>query len=79
MKTIKQLLTLSKNPHYTLTQEEQLVLDNFLLRKQATRLKKSRKKFSTKSSDKTHVTVRNIVEMVDTYAPDERTVTQDES
>lgn len=70
MKTIEQLLQLSKNPHYTFTPDEKAVLDDFLSQKQEKTSKKSHKKSSKKSSDKTNVTVRNIVEKVDTYPPE---------
>ena len=74
MKTIAQLLELSKNPYYTFKPEEQAVLDDFLSQKQEKLLQKSAKTPSTKSSKKTRVTVRNVVKKVDTYAPDEHTV-----
>ncbi len=79
MKTIEQLLVLSKNPHYKLMPDEQQVLNDFLAKKQASRSKKSRKKTSKKSSGKMNVVVRNVVEKVDTYAPDERTVAESDS
>lgn len=69
MKTIQQLLHLSKNPFYKLSQDERQVLDDFLSQKQDTGSKKSRKKRSKKSAGKP-VVVRNIVEKADT-APTE--------
>lgn len=74
MKTIPQLLELAKNPYYQFLPDEQKVLDDFLSKKRAAALKLSQKKTSKESSEKTPVTVRNVVEPVDTYAPDERTV-----
>lgn len=61
MKTIEQLLDLSKNPYYTFTADEQAVLDDFLAMKRAKRLKSSREKSSKRSGNNTPVTVRNIV------------------
>lgn len=79
MKTIEQLLELSKNPFYKFTADEQAVLDDFLLKKRATELKRSQKPRSKKSSTKTRVTVRNIVKKVDTYAPEADESSQDAS
>lgn len=70
MKTIEQLLELSKNPYYTFTPQEKEVLDNFLSKKQEEGLKKSQKKSSNESSRKTRATVRNIVKKADTYPPE---------
>lgn len=70
MKTIQQLLMLSKNKFYKFTSQEKEVLDDFLSQKQVGDSKSSQKTSSKKSSDKTHVTVRNIVPKVDTYAPE---------
>lgn len=70
MKTIQQLLELSKNPYYILSADEQEVLNDFLFKKQDTISKVSPKKSSKKSSKKTRVIVRNIVKKVDTYAPE---------
>jgi len=62
MKTIEQLLQLSKNPYYVFSNDEKAVLDDFLLKKQKKTSKKPRKK-NSKSSDKdSPVRVRNIVE-----------------
>lgn len=61
MKTIQQLLELSKNPYYKFTKDEKAVLDDFLSQKQDTGSKKSPKTSSSKSSQKTPVRVRNIV------------------
>lgn len=74
MKTIQQLLELAKNPHYKFMPDEQRVLDAFLAKQAATRLKQSQEKNSNESSTKIPVTVRNVVEPVDTYAPDSRSV-----
>lgn len=69
MKSINQLLELVKNPHYKLMPDEQKVLDDFLEKQRASRLKKYQEESSNESSEKTPVTVRNIVEKVDTYPP----------
>lgn len=61
MKTIQQLLELSKNPFYNFTPEEQGRLDDFLVKEQAKTSKSSAKKKSTKSAEKKDVVVRNIV------------------
>lgn len=74
MKTIQQLLELSKNPHYKFMPDEQRVLDAFLARQQAKRLRQSQEENSNESSQKTPVTVRNVVEPVDTFPPDSRDV-----
>jgi cyclophilin family peptidyl-prolyl cis-trans isomerase len=67
MKTVQQLLELTKNPFYKFTSQERAVLDDFLLKSRDTTTKKSRKKPSTASSKQTRATVRNIVKPVDTY------------
>lgn len=70
MKTIEQLLELSKNPYYQLSLDERKVLDDFLEKQRAMYSTKSHSTFSTKSSKTTPVTVRNIVPKVDTYPPE---------
>lgn len=66
MKTIEQLLELSKNPFYTFTNDEKAVLDDFLSKKQAKASKNSQQKNSTNSGSNTPVRVRNVVpKMVD--------------
>lgn len=70
MKTIAQLLELSKNKFYKFTAEEQAVLDGFLLKESESGSEKSQKKTSKKSSEKTRAIVRNVVTKVDTYLPD---------
>lgn len=75
MKTIQQLLELYKNPFYVFTNEEQEVLDDFLLKKQVTTLKRLRKTKSNDLLDKTRVTVRNVVKKVNTYAPEAHEMT----
>jgi ERCC4-type nuclease len=70
MKTIEQLLQLSKNPYYVFQPDEQRLLDDFLSKKQASTSKKSRKKSSKESSEKTNVRVRNIVEKVIPSVPE---------
>lgn len=74
MKTIAQLLELAKNPHYTFFPDEQKVLDDFLAKRRAKHSQPSPKKNSDDSYLQTPVTVRNVVEPVDTYAPDSRSV-----
>jgi hypothetical protein len=64
MKTIEQLLELSKNPYYKFTPEEQQVLDDFLSKKQADHSTDSVKKNSKQSGKSTNVRVRNIVPRV---------------
>lgn len=61
-KTIEQLLFLSKNPYYDLSEEEQERLDNFLLQQQDEDSQNSQKKSSKQSTKKTNVRVRNIVD-----------------
>jgi len=70
MKTIEQLLFLSKNPHYQLTNDEKAVLDDFLLMKQEKESKRLQRKSSRSLEKNTPVRVRNIVTKVDTYAPE---------
>lgn len=62
MKTIEQLLFLSKNPYYKLRPEEQQVLDDFLLKEQDESSKNSRKKSSKRLEKPTNVRVRNVVD-----------------
>lgn len=62
MKTIEQLLHLSKNPYYKLTDDEKQVLEDFLSKKQESESKSSRKKNSKRLEKPTNVRVRNIVE-----------------
>ena len=71
MKTIEQLLFLSKNPYYKLTEDEKQVLEDFLSKKQESESKSSRKKSSKQLEKPTNVRVRNIVEKADTYPPEE--------
>ena len=66
MKTIEQLLFLSKNPYYKLRPEEQQVLDDFLLKKQAKSSKESQQKNSKKLSANTNVRVKNVVQKTNT-------------
>lgn len=69
MKTIEQLLELTKNPHYTLRREEQEVLDAFLSQKQESDSDTPQEKTSNESSKKTRAIVRNVVKKTDTYPP----------
>lgn len=61
MKTIEQLLHLTKNPYYKLSEEEQVMLDDFLNKRSAKTSTSSAKKRSKKSGKNTPVRVRNIV------------------
>lgn len=70
MKTIQQLLELSKNPFYKFTDSEQAVLDDFLSQKQASDSETSQQESSTESSQKTRAIVRNVVKKADTYPPE---------
>lgn len=70
MKTIEQLLELSKNPYYKFMPDEQRRLDAFLSKKQAIRSVPSQEESSNELGPNTRVTVRNIVQKVDTYAPE---------
>ncbi len=62
MKTIEQLLDLSKNPFYKFTNDEKAVLDDFLEKQRAEHSTSSVKKKETNSENDTPVRVRNIVE-----------------
>ena len=70
MKTIQQLLELAANKHYKLTPDEQRVLNDFLLKKAEIASQQSQKKSSKQSSPKTRATVRNVVNKINTYAPE---------
>lgn len=70
MKTIQQLLELSKNPYYQFLPDEQAVLDDFLLKQKEKDSQTSQEKSSTESSEKTRVTVRNIVKKTLPVAPE---------
>lgn len=61
MKTIEQLLKLSKNPYYRFTEAEKQVLDDFLSKKREKNLKNSQKDNSKSSEESSPVRVRNIV------------------
>lgn len=61
MKTIEQLLELSKNPYYTFTNDEKAVLDDFLSKKKADHSTSSVKQKENSSDSNTPVRVRNIV------------------
>lgn len=61
MKTIEQMLQLSKNPYYKFTNDEKAVLDDFLSRKKEKDSKSSQKKNSQNSGSSMPVRVRNIV------------------
>lgn len=62
MKTIEQLLSLSKNPYYKFTNDEKAVLDDFLLQRQDEDSTTSQSKSSVSSEKSTRVRVRNIVD-----------------
>lgn len=70
MKSIEQLLELSKNPYYKFTKPEQEKLDDFLAKQQDEDSASSQKKSSKKSDDKTPVVVRNVVKKTPTYPPE---------
>lgn len=70
MKTIQQLLELAKNPYYKFTNDEKAVLDDFLAQKQDTPSTTSQKTSSNKSSEKTPVRVRNVVQKTHPYPAD---------
>jgi len=61
MKTIEQLLELSKNPFYKFTEAEKQVLDDFLSKEQAQHSTDSVKKTLKFSGKNSPVTVRNVV------------------
>ena len=64
MKTIEQLLQLSKNPYYKFTNDEKVVLDDFLSKKSEENSKNSQKQNSKTLEPSTPVRVRNIVHTV---------------
>lgn len=70
MKTIQQLLQLTKNPYYKFTNDERAVLDDFLYNRRDSQAEVSQTTSSVKSSKKTPVRVRNIVQKADTYPPE---------
>lgn len=57
MKTMEQLLFLSKNPHYKFNPEEEQRLNDFLFKKQEKASKRLAKKSSKKSEKDTPATV----------------------
>lgn len=57
MKTIEQLLALSKNPYYKFNPEEEQRLNDFLFKKQERASKRSTKKNSKKSGSRIRATV----------------------
>lgn len=70
MKTIAEILELTKNPYYTLTRDEQAVLDDFLAKKQARDSSTPQNPNSQNSEESTPVIVRNIVQKAPTYPPE---------
>ena len=62
MKTVEQLIHLTKNPYYKMTQDEKQVLDDFLAKKRGEHSTSSTKKKEQNSENDTPVRVRNIVE-----------------
>lgn len=66
MKTIEQLLDLSKNPFYKFTNDEKAVLDDFLLSTKADHSTSSPKKKENSSDKSTPVRVRNVVQKTNT-------------
>lgn len=61
MKTIEQLLQLSKNPYYRFTNDEKAILDDFLEKRREEVSTSSTKKKESNSGSSTPVRVRNIV------------------
>jgi len=61
MKTIEQLLYLSQNPYYKFTNDEKVVLDDFLEKKREKHLKNNQNKNSQNFDEHTPVIVRNII------------------
>lgn len=61
MRSIEQILFLSKNPHYKLTDEEERALDDFLSKKSTKAGTKQQKRKKSTSDSSTRVRVRNIV------------------
>jgi hypothetical protein len=57
MKTIEQLLALSKNPYYKFTSQEEQKLNDFLFKRLEKDSKRSAKKSSKKSDSTTRATV----------------------
>lgn len=57
MKTIEQLLALSKNPYYKFSPEEEQELNSFLFKKQERASKRLAKKSSKRSDSNTRATV----------------------
>ena len=70
MKTLEQLLQLSKNPYYKFTPEEKRVLEDFFLNGSDVDSTKHQNNKSNKQSKKTRVIVRNVVKKADTYPPE---------
>lgn len=62
MKTVEQLLALSKNPYYKFTNDEKAVLDDFLSQRREKASKNNQKKNSPNSESNTPVRVRNVVD-----------------
>lgn len=62
MKSIEQLLQLSKNPYYKFTNDEKAVLDDFLSKKSEKDSKNSQNQNSNILEPSTRVRVRNIVD-----------------
>lgn len=69
MKPIEQLLILSQNRFYKMTEEERERLNDFLLKKQDGELKSSEATLE-KSQKSTPVTVRNIVQKTAITVPE---------
>lgn len=70
MKTIEQLLELTKNPYYKFTADEQAVIDDFLSKKRAKDSQTKQNPNSTISDKSTDVHVRNIIPKVVPRVPD---------
>jgi hypothetical protein len=61
MKSVEQLLALSKNPYYKFTNDEKVILDDFLAKKREKAGKNSQSPNEKNSENDTPVRVRNIV------------------
>lgn len=71
MKTIEQLLKLSNNPYFKMSDEEKEVLEDFLSKQKGEEGQTSQQKNTSESSKKTRVTVRNVVQKAQTGLPED--------
>lgn len=70
MKSIEQLLELSKNPYYTFTNDEKAVLEDFFLQKKERDSMNLPERNLPTTKKNTPVRVRNIVEKTIPQVPD---------